>query len=315
MNARTEFTPRVNGYSASLRSIMKVGGVVPKPNANLYDPPDVPYKHAEIPAGAVDALNIIENGIDFATNRARKKHVERLVNPLPYEYKSNNYITPGKGSSVSSSPGASDNCDGTIDSFCNRAASQNCLLLHHNDGRNGIFIDSLSGWVVLDIANVVKGLIVVKIETWHQSGEGGVTKGWTCENNECPPGRQLELVDTRKETRVMDSKLSHHEAHWFGNTTGNDNIARQLGGPPPPVPCDDFRFEFAIDGKITSWTNMQFEERRKEIERVVNVWTLLDDASYAADGPKDVELAIRLTGCATDLPHSPTFSLTHVYWA
>jgi hypothetical protein len=308
MNARTEFTPRVNGYSASIRSIMKLGGTIRKPPANHYDPPDVPMAHAEIPDGQVDVLSIIESGVDFATNRARKKHAEWLLNPPAYEFKSQNYITPGKGTYPSNSVGASDNCDGTWDSFCNRAASSQCLLWHHNDGRNGLLMDSVSGWLVLDIANVVKGLIVVKIETWHQPNENAVTYEWTCENNECPPARHLRTGnDTVPHPEVSRAILTSK------NSTRAQTMARQLGAPP--TPCEEFRFEFAIDGKITSWTHEEFESRRTEIQRVVNVWTLFDDPSYVVDGPKDVELALRLTGCGYNKEQSPTFSLTHVYWA
>jgi hypothetical protein len=145
MNARTEFTPRVKGYETSLRSIMKTGGVVPMPEPNLYDPPDIRLTHLEVPDDAVDALNIIENGIEFASNRARRKDVEQLRHPAVHEFKSQNYITPGKGTSFTTGHGAPDNCDGTWDSWCHRAPSVTCLLLHHNDGRNAILYDGLSG--------------------------------------------------------------------------------------------------------------------------------------------------------------------------
>ncbi|GKY93542.1 hypothetical protein MPSEU_000321600 [Mayamaea pseudoterrestris] len=305
MKAKTEFTPKVGGYESSIRSIMKLGGVIRRPPPNVYDPPDVRLPFAEVPEGAADAVNIIENGIDFVPNLARIKHTERLLNPVPYEFKSQNYITPGNGTWTNSNA-APDNCDGTWDSFCNRFAGSNCLLIDHNDGRNGLLMDGLSGWIVLDIANVEKGLIVVKIETWHNSGENLATTNWTCANNDCPPERQLQSTTFVKQTGSPSQQLLFSS----DNASVTRGKARRLK-PEPPKPCEAFRFEFAIDGKITSWTNEEFEARRTQIARVVATWTLLDDPSYVADGAKDIELAIRITGCGNFVTHS----LTHVYWA
>lgn len=78
-----------------------------------------------------------------------------------------------------------------------------------------------------------------------------------------------------------------------------------------PKPCADFRFEFAIDGKITSWTGEQLEANKVAAQRMVVIVTVLDDENYTGGEAKNVELAIRVTGCGREKP----FGLTHIYWA
>jgi hypothetical protein len=122
----------------------------------------------------------------------------------------------------------------------------------------------------MDVPKVKEGIIIIKLETWHQPEEVSITDGWTTVNNE----RHL-----KKE---------------------------------PPEYCDDFHFDYAIDGKITSWDLEEFREANKSIQRVVEVFTMLDDPTYVKKGEeKNVELAIRMRGCGS----TKVFSLTHVYWA
>lgn len=53
-------------------------------------------------------------------------------------------------------------------------------------------------------------------------------------------------------------------------------------------------------------------KRKKDNQRVVEVFTLLDDEAFVKEGEKkDVEVAIRMRGCGDE----KVFSLTHVYWA
>ena len=77
----------------------------------------------------------------------------------------------------------------------------------------------------------------------------------------------------------------------------------------PTLP-DTFLFEYAIDGKITTLTRDQFLEQKKQIQRVVETLTLLDDPSFTSDA-KDVEVAVRLKGCG----RACTFGVSHIYWA
>lgn len=182
-------------------------------------------------------------------------------------------MKPGQGWALSSRA-AADNCDGTYDSFCGRGKEEDCLLYGHNDYRGGLLADSYSGWMVLNLDKVDSGLIVVKMEDWHPSGVNPRTKDWNCENNDC----------------------------------ASSNLRRNLKADPPAY-CDDFLFEFAINGKVTAWNKDEFVARQTNPQRVVQLWTLLDDPSF---GPhENVELALRFTGCQ----RIKTFSLTHLYWA
>jgi hypothetical protein len=77
----------------------------------------------------------------------------------------------------------------------------------------------------------------------------------------------------------------------------------------PDLP-DTFIFEYAIDGKVTTLTKDQFLEQKKQIQRVVETLTLLDDPNFTAEA-KHVEIAVRLRGCGRDC----TFGVSHVYRA
>lgn len=118
------------------------------------------------------------------------------------------------------------------------------------------------------------GIIILKMETWHK--DTPTTNGWTEENN----GKQ-------------------QEGH------------RELKGPPPE-PCDNFQFQFAIDGSVTSWGKDEFLNKKTSAQRVVDLVTIMDDEEMAKEQKeRNVQLAIRLQGCGT------TYALkfTHVYWA
>ena len=91
------------------------------------------------------------------------------------------------------------------------------------------------------------------------------------------------------------------------NTTVVSLPERRLKGKVPAY-CDDFRFEFAIDGAVTSWNFTQFRAHKNYAQRVVELVTVLDEDHWPVT--RDVEVAFRLTGCGRQKP----FELTHVYW-
>lgn len=78
----------------------------------------------------------------------------------------------------------------------------------------------------------------------------------------------------------------------------------------PPEWCEDFKFEFSIDGKKTTWNKEQFLEKNKNLQRVVEVVKLVEDPNLTGGKEKEVEVAFRMIGC-----EKKTFSLTHIYWA
>ncbi len=96
-----------------------------------------------------------------------------------------------------------------------------------------------------------------------------------------------------------------------GGATGDDVVDRRLKQGPPGY-CDDFRFEFAIDGVITSWDKDEFGQHVASIQRVVEVVTIVEDPELTNGGEeREIEFAVRMFGCGTE----KEFQLTHVYWA
>ena len=91
-----------------------------------------------------------------------------------------------------------------------------------------------------------------------------------------------------------------------------DTVDQNHRGLKPPVPeyCDDFRFEWAIDGKVTSWNKDEFLAHHSNPQRVVEIVILIEDESKVNGPETEVELAYRMTGCGND----KHFKITHVYW-
>ena len=57
-------------------------------------------------------------------------------------------------------------------------------------------------------------------------------------------------------------------------------------------------------------TKDEFLNEKKQIQRVVETLTILDDPNFTSDS-KNVEIAIRLVGTGKDI----VFGVSHVYWA
>lgn len=89
------------------------------------------------------------------------------------------------------------------------------------------------------------------------------------------------------------------------------NNERNLKKKEPPPFCDDFFFDFAINGNITSWNKTQYEKNRIIAQRTIELLTFLDDPKFTNGKTQNVEVAFRLRGCGK----TKTFKLTHVYWA
>ena len=176
------------------------------------------------------------------------------------------------------------NCNGTWDSECGRGAGEPCLLSGHNDARGGLLFDSCSGWLLLRLKSLKEGIIIIKFESWHNSGANFITEGWTSENNGAEGSRRLG----------QPAALDSH---------------RELKAAVPEF-CEDFVFEYAIDGDVHSLNKQELMSKRVMVQRVVETLTLLDDPDFTSK-EVDVELGIRIRGCQ----RINTFSLTHVYWA
>jgi hypothetical protein len=250
--------------------------IIGEPEPNIYESPDVYNPTIHPPLGEIDVLNIVEAGPDF------KSVMDPQIYRDFYESTKDNSIIlkPGKGNSLHTFTGA-DRCDGTIDSWCNRAPGNACLMTGHNDGRHGLYMDGYSGWQIFK--PLVKfGYILVKFENWHPPNTAA-TMGWTSINNEGD-----------------DSTSSN---------TITDQSQRRLKYKPAEY-CDEFHFEYAIDGKITSLNLTEFWIARKQTARVVEVVTLLKDPDYTGGKEREVEVGVRITGCK----QVKTFSVTHLYY-
>jgi hypothetical protein len=197
-------------------------------------------------------------------------------------------IVPGLGWTLNTHS-APHLCDGSYDSFCGKENSSDCLLYGANDHRGGIFFDSYSGWLIVNLANLKHGIVVLRLESWHGAGKAKRTEGWTCENNACdPPRRHLESTLQAPNSTVVEN--------------------RRLGKKSSPPFCDDYKFEFSIDGQMNSWTKNETLSHKQGGD---HFFTLLDDPDFMKGKSRDVELAIRSTGCG----RTKTLQLSHIYWA
>ena len=91
----------------------------------------------------------------LATSTKRRLPIPGLVD-LPPPKKNR----PREGWLVTGHP--SGFCDGTSNSVCGRQKSSNCLMSGHNNGRGGMEVDALSGWLVLQLADVTQRLFMAR---------------------------------------------------------------------------------------------------------------------------------------------------------
>jgi hypothetical protein len=134
--------------------------------------------------GAVDYLNIVENGVDFVPNMARiqtaSSHGGRMNNEneqvianwriLPLFLVG---MDPGHARRPTSVMGA------TI-----FVAKITIVCFMGQMTTVGIFF-GYSGWLILNLAKLKHGLLVLRLESWHRPGVG--TEGWTLKSNACDP--------------------------------------------------------------------------------------------------------------------------------
>eukprot|EP00558_Chaetoceros_sp_UNC1202_P010884 CAMPEP_0197243762 /NCGR_PEP_ID=MMETSP1429-20130617/9101_1 /TAXON_ID=49237 /ORGANISM="Chaetoceros sp., Strain UNC1202" /LENGTH=881 /DNA_ID=CAMNT_0042704027 /DNA_START=58 /DNA_END=2703 /DNA_ORIENTATION=- len=190
-------------------------------------------------------------------------------------------VVPGIGWGHEDAGGASQTgyCDGSATSTCIRGNKTDCFLYGHNDNRQCLSGNALSGWIVITVPELTEGLIVAKLEWWHPRGE--------------------TLTQTRGWTEVNDGKIL------------GDGGSRQLKAAPVPWP-DDIKLDIAVNGKIHKTLNKEeFFKMASEIAYNEAYYKLVDDASVATGEP--VELGIRIR--STEDPKKASFGITHIYWA
>jgi hypothetical protein len=282
MQARTQFTPRHDPEHTSLSSIIvpDADGWVPvNEEKEVYTGAEVDNPCFELPGDAVDVLAIVTHRHrrlqkDDDTEQ-RNTTMSRLINAhlTPRHLKAG--IVPGKGWNVINEK--IGKCDGEYYSICGHQATNDCPMLGHHDARGTIVGNEFSGWLVMEITNVSHGLIILKLVTYLQPSFNTRTAGWTSVNNEGP------ALENRPE-------------------------AKTLGDLAETLP-QQFEFEYAINGVITTLNRAEFLDRHKQPQRVMEVITLLDDPSYPK---KDkLQVAFRMKQCG----RACTFGLSHIYWA
>lgn len=321
MRAVSQYTPRANFNVTSLASIVKpaADGYVPKNNkVALYEGRNAHNECFDIPEGQIDVLAIVagrrrnlqqEVPLNFTkptTNVRRTTSVKRrtktkatsetyvparrLSQPSPeqeqQQHRNLDEIKPGRGWELVGEP--QGYCDGTYDAVCSRDTHHKCVLAGHHDSRAAVVGNALSGWLVMSLPAVEAGIIMVKVHTW--ATENTITADWKTENNE----RRLNLGAVDHEDDYDDSDPNH----------------RLLDKDPAEDYPDTFKFEYAINGAVTTLDKQQFIEKRKKVQRVVEIITLLDDENFTTEA-KDVEIAVRLQGCGREC----TLGVSHVYWA
>ena len=145
IKARVEFTPRAYPDFTNIRTLMP-----PSIAEHMNDPPETIYEsdvfnqNLHPPAGAIDVLNIIEAGTPY-TPILVPDYTHFYPKP---KFEKDPTLPVGKGYHLATYAGF---CDGSVDSWCKREDGESCLLYGHNDGRNGIMMDSYSGWMVTNL--------------------------------------------------------------------------------------------------------------------------------------------------------------------
>jgi len=298
VKARGEFTPRAYPDFTNIRSLLPPTQAehINDPPANAYEAPDVFNKDLHPPAGAVDVLNIIEAGTPY-TSILVPDYTHFYPKP---KFEKAPLLPVGKGYFLDTYSG---HCDGSVDSFCHRGETVDCLLYGHNDGRNGIKMDSYSGWMVTNLPEFKLGFIAVKIETWHPTKSNPKTVSWKSINNE-----RRNLHEEREGPFL---RSTHSNSNSTTESFEYHDHGRQLKKAKVPPYCPEFRFEFAIDGKVTSWNYDQYMVNMGHIQRVVEIEKIVEDPSITGGVEKEIEFAFRITGCTND----KTMKITHIYWA
>ena len=171
--------------------------------------------------------------------------------------------------------------------------------------RGAVIGNEYSGWLVFKLEDLKEGLILLKLFTMLPEENSKRTEGWTSVNNE--PIEKRMLRDGKHSSREDAA-----ETKELGSEAKQEDGHRRLGGKQENLDDlpESFRFEYAIDGEITSLDKGQLEERLHGVERLTTVITLLDDPIFSSK-KKTVEVAIRLVGTERKV----AFGVSHIYWA
>ena len=323
MQGKTQYTPRVDYENSALTSIIKpsaASGYVPA-NGNkqpaLYEGPDAHNPAYDIPEGSVDVLSIVmgRRRLSEETTPWYNRLLSNMAQPWMTQPRRrlDEAIVPGDGWDVALE--IQGDCDGTYDSVCAHSPDEECFLMGHPDGRGAVVGCEWSGWLVMTLKDLKAGIIVVKLQTWHWDKENPRTARWNSVND---GKRRLG------ESLLVEDEEGDDEMYYMGDlaypviqempqqhdSTTTQRRLKMRSYETPPLP-DTFAFDYAINGKITTLNNTEFMAEKKNLQRVVETLTILDDPDFIKDAAQDVEVAFRLRGVGRSI----VFGVSHIYWA
>jgi hypothetical protein len=280
----------------------------------LYDGPDAHNPNFDIPEGEVDVASIVSNRrtlttrhfyddkpSEFSIAAIHDNSVFSTTRSIQ-DRRLEEAITPGKGWEVFGEPQGL--CDGTYEAQCGHSTNNDCFLSGHHCSRGAVIGNEWSGWLVMTLKDLVAGIIVIKLHTWHYQQEQIIAGSWDSVNGE---RRRLGHVDklSKRERRVVASDASFPVID-SSDSDVDRNLMRSYDTLALP---ETFMFDYAINGVITSLNATEFLAQKLQVSRLVETWTLLDNPDFTND-PQDVEVAIRLRGSGRQV----VFGVSHIYW-
>lgn len=286
----SQYTPRFNFDQTSLASIVKPSkdGYVPhNDKVALYEGPDAHNSCYDIPDGEVDVLAIVSgrrrnlHELPFFPFNVSKSELDKMQPP---HWKARKTLAKQpleadnqQHRSLSDiQPGRGWELVGEPQGYCDGSYYAICKRDTDDECILGGHHDSRASL----IGNAYSGWIVFNVPA--------VKEG-------------IIMIKVHSWARSEDN---HITADW-----SSENNERRLDKDPAAGYPDNFKFEYAIDGKVTTLNKDEYIEKRKRVQRVVEILTLMDDENFS--GEKDVEVAIRLQGCAKDC----AIGITHLYYA
>jgi hypothetical protein len=273
-----------------------MGDLDPNTN-NAYVWPPIYYPPELIGPWNVPPDNDID--IEKIAGARRLKEVVSIDDP--------DKIIPGYGIDIQW--GRPGHCDGSSHSWCDRQEESTCLMGGTQDSHGMICFNGLSGWVVFDVKGVKHGFIGAKMEPWHNDNENKVTTGWTELNN---GGKgNYEKSDNDRLLQEQNRRRILHELGRMDEDIQREILQdpehRKLKGGKHCGFAADYIFEFAINGKITSWTKEEYCNKFTRLAYNTDMISFMDDETQTGD----FELAMRIKNTGS----TENMCITHLYWS
>ena len=338
MKGRTQYTPRANPMETSVSSLLKAAppdSYRPRNSLTvLYNGPDAHNPCFDLPEGAVDVVARINQNATLPESRRRILEDDDSIStatPLSTATRSTivsedpstimndtEMIVPGRGWQIVDEPQGV--CDGTYDSVCAKSTRNRCVLYGHHDERGAVLGSEMAGWLVMQIPReeLQAGILMLKLHTWYDANDNWRTAGWKTVNNVDPTEAGSDSNRLVEDDEDLTLETDEDVKSNATDPTDRRNLKKRMYVTPDLN--QQFQFEFAIDGVITSWNKTEFLAQKQDIQRMVEIVTLLDDETFATTSQRSggsgeegnmVEVAIRLRGCN----HRCFFGVSHVYWA